>query len=27
MIYKAFDKLRQKLAGFPLWTVFLTVWL
>ncbi|SEM96015.1 RNA polymerase sigma factor, sigma-70 family [Chitinophaga rupis] len=27
MIYKAFDKLRQKLAGFPLWTLFLTMWL
>jgi len=27
MIYKAFDKLRQKLAGFPLWTLFLAIWL
>jgi RNA polymerase sigma-70 factor (ECF subfamily) len=27
MIYKAFDKLRQKLADFPLWTLFLAIWL
>jgi len=27
MIYKALDKLRQKLAGFPLWTLLLALYM